>query len=94
MQRDAFELPEWDPDDTPETELSPPASARLAEIDSWTLILVGEADQPAIVDVGHHLAAQIRGSRYVSWPDVAHMVSLERPAEFQRLALDFVDAVP
>jgi 3-oxoadipate enol-lactonase len=94
MQRDAFELPEWDPDDTPETELSPPASARLAEIDSWTLILVGEADQPAIVDVGHHLAAQIRGSRYVSWPDVAHMVSLERPAEFQRLVLDFVDAVP
>ena len=94
MQRDAFELPEWDPDDAPETELSPPADARFAEIDCWTLVIVGEADQPAIVDAGHHLAGQIRGSRFVSWPDVAHMVSLERQAEFQGLVLDFVDAVP
>jgi len=94
MQRDAFELPEWDPDDAPETELSPPAGARLAEIDCWTLIVVGESDQPAIVDAAHHLAAQIRGSRFVSWPDVAHMVSLERPKEFLRLVIDFVDAVP
>ena len=30
MQRDAFELPEWDPDDAPEAELSPPAGARCA----------------------------------------------------------------
>jgi pimeloyl-ACP methyl ester carboxylesterase len=74
MQRDAFELPEWDPDDA--------------------LIVVGESDQPAIVDAAHHLAAQIRGSRFVSWPDVAHMVSLERPEEFLRLVIDFVDAVP
>lgn len=94
MQRDAFELPEWDPDDAPETELSPPAAARLAELDCWTLIVVGEADQPAVVEAAHHLAGQVRGSRFVSWPDVAHMVSLERPAEFQRLVLEFVDAVP
>ena len=94
MQRDAFELPEWDPDDAPETELSPPAAARLAEIDCWTLVVVGEADQPAVVEVATDLAARVRGSRLVSWPDVAHMVSLERPADFRRLVLDFVDAVP
>jgi 3-oxoadipate enol-lactonase len=94
MQRDAFELPEWDPDDAPETELSPPADARLAEIDCWTLVIVGEADQPAIVDAAHRLAGRVPGARLVSWPDVGHMVSLERAVEFERLVLDFVDAVP
>jgi 3-oxoadipate enol-lactonase len=93
MQWDAFELPEWDPDDAPETELSPPADARLAELDCWTLVIVGEADQPAIVDAANHLAGHVSGARLVSWPDVAHMVNLERPAEFERLVLDFVDSV-
>jgi 3-oxoadipate enol-lactonase len=94
MQRDAFELPEWDPDDAPETELSPPADARFAEIDCWTLVIVGEADQPAIVDAAGRLAAHVPAARLVSWPDVGHMVSLERPGEFERLVLDFIDAVP
>jgi 3-oxoadipate enol-lactonase len=94
MQRDAFELPEWDPDDAPETELSPPADARLAEIDCWTLVVVGEADQPATVDAAHRLVARVPAARLVSWPDVAHMVSLERPADFERLVLEFVDTVP
>jgi pimeloyl-ACP methyl ester carboxylesterase len=94
MQRDAFELPEWDSEDAPETELSPPAEARLAEIGCWTLVIVGEADQPATVDAAHRLAGRVPGSRLVSWPDVAHMVNLERPADFERLVLGFVDAVP
>ncbi len=94
MQRDAFELPEWDPDDAPETELSPPAEARLAEIDCWTLVVVGEADQPSIVHSAAQLAAHIPAARLVSWPDVGHMVSLERPIDFGRLVLDFIDAVP
>jgi pimeloyl-ACP methyl ester carboxylesterase len=94
MQRDAFELPEWDSDDAPETELSPPADARLAELDCWTLVVVGEADQPAIIDAAHRLAARVPAARLISWPDVAHMVNLERPAEFERAVLDFVDTVP
>jgi 3-oxoadipate enol-lactonase len=94
MQRDAFELPEWDPEDAPETELAPPAEARFAEIDCWTLVIVGEADQPGSVEAAHHLATRVPAARLVSWPDVAHMVNLERPLEFERLVLDFVDAVP
>jgi pimeloyl-ACP methyl ester carboxylesterase len=94
MQRDAFELPEWDPDDAPETELSPPADARFAEIDCWTVVAVGEADQPAMVDAAHRLSAHVPAARLVSWPDVGHMLSLERPADFERLVLDFVDLVP
>src|SRR5262245_6391232 len=42
MQRDAFELPEWDPEANPEHELTPPAAGRLDEIRCRTLVLVGE----------------------------------------------------
>ena len=92
MQRDAFELPEWDPDGAPESELEPPAHARLAEIACPTLIVVGEADQIASREAANRLAAEVPGARYVSWPDAAHMLTLERPEEFERLVLDFVAA--
>ena len=90
MQRDAFELPEWDLDDAPETELEPPAHTRLADIRCPTLIVVGEADQVATLDAANGLAANIPDAGFVSWPDAAHMLSLERAGEFERLVLDFL----
>lgn len=93
MQRDAFELPEWDPDGAPESELEPPVHARLAEIDCPTLIVVGEADQLATLAAANRLAAEVPGARFVSWPNAAHMLTLERPREFERLVLDFVASV-
>jgi 3-oxoadipate enol-lactonase len=90
MQRDALELPEWDPDGAPETELEPPAHARLAEIACPTLIIVGEADQIATLEAANRLAEDVPGAQYVSWPDAAHVLTLERPREFERLVLDFV----
>jgi 3-oxoadipate enol-lactonase len=92
MQRDAFELPEWDPDAAPETELEPPAHARLGELASPTLIVVGEADQVATREAANRLATEIPGAGFVSVPDVAHMLTLERPREFERLVLDFLAA--
>jgi 3-oxoadipate enol-lactonase len=94
MQRDAFELPEWDADGAPETELEPPAHARLTEVACPTLIVVGEANQAATRDAAHRLATEIPGAGYVSVPDVAHMLTLERPREFERLVLDFLAAAP
>jgi pimeloyl-ACP methyl ester carboxylesterase len=93
MQREAFELPDWDPDGAPESELEPPAHARLAEIDCPTLIVVGEADQVATLEAANHLAKEVRAARYVSWPESAHMLTLEWPDAFGRLVLEFVAAV-
>lgn len=90
MQRDAFELPEWDPDDAPESELEPPAAARFAEIACPTLIVVGEADRAPSIDAAERLAAEVPGAAIVRRPDVGHMLTLERPAEFEALALDFL----
>jgi 3-oxoadipate enol-lactonase len=89
MQRDAFELPEWDADGAPETELTPAAASRLAEVACPTLALVGELDQPATLDAANRVAAAVDGAHLEVWPDVAHLPSLERPADFERLALDF-----
>jgi 3-oxoadipate enol-lactonase len=93
MQREAFELPEWDPDDAPETELEPPAYARLGEIGCWTLVVVGDGDQEATKEAASHAAAEIPGARLVVWPEVGHALTLERPAEFETLVLDFIAAV-
>jgi len=90
MQRDAFELPEWDPETAPENELEPPAISRLAEIACPTLVLVGELDQPATMEAAARVSAEVPGARLEVWPDVAHLPSLERPDDFERLAVGFL----
>jgi pimeloyl-ACP methyl ester carboxylesterase len=90
MQREAFEIPEWDPDEAPEHELRPPAAGRLRELRCPVLVVVGEADDPAIHAVGERIVADAPNARLVVWPDVGHMLSLERPASFAELVASFV----
>jgi pimeloyl-ACP methyl ester carboxylesterase len=90
MQREAFELPEWDADDAPEHELRPPAARRLHELDCPVLVVVGEADDRAILALGERIVAEAPNARLVVWPEVGHMLSLERPATFAELVASFV----
>ena len=90
MQREAFEIPEWDADEAPEHELAPPASGRLAELECPVLVVVGDADDPAILDVGRRIADTAPRAQLVVWPDVGHMLPLERPASFAELVAGFV----
>jgi len=69
--------------------LEPPAIGRLAAIPCPTLIVVGDQDVPDILRITELLQARIPGARRVVLPNVAHMVNLERPAEFNALVLDF-----
>ena len=93
MQREAFEIPEWDAELFPEHELSPPAAHRLAEIACPVLVVVGEADQRSVIETAERIAAEAPRSRLVIWPDAAHMLNLERPDAFAMLVRDFLDAV-
>jgi pimeloyl-ACP methyl ester carboxylesterase len=93
MQREAFELPEWDAEDAPEHELQPPASARFRELTCPVLVVVGEADDPAIRAVGARIVDEAPDARLVEWPEVGHMLSLERPAAFAELVASFVAGV-
>ena len=73
-----------------EQPLSPPASKRLPEVKTPTLILVGEAD---IADVHTHcgeITAGIRGSTREVIKDAGHLIQLEKPEEVVKKLEDFV----
>jgi 3-oxoadipate enol-lactonase len=92
MQRRAFDLQLPVPDAGPDEPFDPPASSRLEEIRCPVLIVVGDVDQPDILRVADRLAAGITGARREVIAGTAHMPSLERPDEFNRLVLDFLQA--
>ena len=60
------------------------------EVRCPTFVLVGDLDQPATKDAATRIATQVEGARLEVWPDVAHVPTLERPADFERLALAFL----
>jgi 3-oxoadipate enol-lactonase len=93
MQREAFELPEWDTETAPEHELSPPASTRFAELRCPVLVIVGEHDQPSVIATAERIAAEARNARFAVWPDVAHMLTLERVDAFAESLLLFLAEV-
>ena len=73
--------------------LDPPISARLDEIQAPTLVVLGEEDVPDIHQIGRRLAGAIQSARLATIPNAAHLPNLERPDEFNRLVLGFLDAL-
>ena len=63
---------------------------RAGEVAAPTLVLTGEEDRDDMQSVADLLAAEIPNARRASIPGAAHLPSLERPAEFDRLVLDFL----
>ena len=71
--------------------LDPPAAGRLGEVKVPTLVIWGKLDTSETNAAGEKLAAEIPGARTHVFPDVAHMVSLEKPADFNRLLAEFLE---
>ncbi|HEX9439870.1 MAG TPA: alpha/beta fold hydrolase [Roseiflexaceae bacterium] len=88
MQYHAFTIPE--PEGIEERPLIPPAIGRLAEVRAPTLIVVGDYDIEEKLKLADRLAAEISGARKVIVPGAAHMVTMEQPEVFNRIALDFL----
>ncbi|MEO3742535.1 alpha/beta hydrolase [Plantactinospora sp. B5E13] len=92
MQRNAFENTEsWG--DVDETELEPPALERLGDLDLPVLVLVGGHDLDTIHDAAGRVCAGAPRVRRVDWDDVAHLPSMERPADFVALVRDWTAEV-
>ncbi len=70
--------------------LDPPAVGRLAEVKVPTLVMWGTLDTLDTIAAGERMASAIHGARRQVFEGVAHMVNLERPAEFNELVPDFV----
>jgi len=73
-----------------EIRLEPPAIGRLPEIQTPTLAVVGDLDMPDILEIVGLIEKNVKGARKVIIKGAAHMVNMERPAEFNRVVLNFL----
>jgi pimeloyl-ACP methyl ester carboxylesterase len=89
MQRQAFRQQEGD-DDLRVLRLEPPASERLGDVKVPTLVLTGDDDVHDIHRIADRLAARIPGAERATIAGAAHLPSLDRPEEFDRIVLDFL----
>ena len=75
-----------------ELDPQPPAATRLSQIRAPTLVLVGEEDRPRILAAADLLEREIPNARNTVIPGTAHVPNMERPEEFNRLVLDFLQS--
>jgi 3-oxoadipate enol-lactonase len=90
MQRRAFELQMPVGEEAREELLVPDLIDRLGEVRMPTLVLTGDEDRDDIQSIANLLVKEIPDARRTSIPRAAHIPSLERPDEFDRLVLDFL----
>jgi 3-oxoadipate enol-lactonase len=83
------------PQDLTHTDYARPtqlALHRLKEIRVPTLILVGDADIPDVHAHAGAIEAGLAGSKRVVITDAGHLMYLEKPEEFSRLVITFIEA--
>jgi 3-oxoadipate enol-lactonase len=91
MQRRAFELwREAGEDEGDHQPLVEDWGERLGEISVPTLVVVGELDRPEMHEIADRLEAGIPNVRRETIAGTAHVPSMERPEEFDRLVLGFL----
>jgi 3-oxoadipate enol-lactonase len=88
MQRNAFELQRGH--ELRLARLDPPASTRLSEVRVPTVVLTGDEDVRDIHEIADKLVAGIPGAERATIAGTAHLPSLERPDEFNRIVLAFL----
>ena len=90
MQRRAFEQSKGH-DDPRAARLDPPASQRLGDIAVPTLVVTGDEDVEDILVIAERLARDIPDAERAQIAGAAHLPNLERPEEFDRIVLDFLE---
>lgn len=88
MQMHAFTIAI--PEEAEELPLTPPAMIRLDEVRAPTLLMVGDLDIPDRLALVDELTSAIPKAQQTRIPQVAHMLNMEKPEEFNRIVLDFL----
>lgn len=70
-----------------------PTAERLGEFKVPTLVMWGTLDELGVISAGERMAREIPGAKSYVFESVAHMINLERPEEFNRVVLEFLDSV-
>jgi pimeloyl-ACP methyl ester carboxylesterase len=78
---------------SPQRPLQPSAAGRTSEIQAPTLILAGEHDIPACLEVAALLDESVPESRKVIMEETGHLLQIEKPGEFNQHVVEFVDTV-
>lgn len=73
--------------------VEPPAATRLDEIRAPTLVVAGDGEMPVLLDQARFLARGIPGARLCVVAGAGHVVNMERPAEYERVILDWLEEV-
>ena|SRR5579859_7424514 len=74
-------------------KLERPAIDRLGEIKVPTFVIWGDGDVSTVLAQSQQMVNEIPGAKSLVFPDVAHMVNMERPIEFNRAVLDFLKQI-
>jgi 3-oxoadipate enol-lactonase len=90
MTRRSLELARDDPG-AEEEALVDDVATRLGEIGVPALVLVGEVDVPDMQVIAERLERELPQARRATIGGAAHLPSMERPDEFERLTLAFLD---
>lgn len=73
--------------------MQPPAVGRLSEVQVPTLIIVGDQDVEIILKIADTLEKGIAGAKKVVIPGTAHHLNMEKPEEFNRVVIDFLEEI-
>lgn len=70
--------------------LDPPAAQRLHKISAPTLVIIGDLDRPVMLSAADFMVQTIPNARKVVMSGTAHLPSMEKPALFNEIVLDFL----
>jgi 2-hydroxy-6-oxonona-2,4-dienedioate hydrolase len=82
-----------DDEDVQPQEMEPPAAGRLSEIHVPMLIIAGGQDTEAILKIADTLEKSIAGAKKVVIPGTAHHPNMEKPQEFNRAVIEFLEQI-
>lgn len=80
-----------DDEDVQPLSMEPPAATRLSEIRIPMLIIVGGKDVEIILKIANTLEREVSGAKKVVIPGTAHHLNMEKPGEFNRAVIEFLE---
>jgi pimeloyl-ACP methyl ester carboxylesterase len=92
MIRRTYELARAEPA-AEEEALVDDVGARLGEIRAPALVITGDLDVPDVQALAERFERELPHARRATIAGAAHLPSMERPTEFERLVLDFLAEV-
>lgn len=73
--------------------LKPTGMDRLKEIKLPALIIIGEYDIPACIEVANIMKKDIKGSKLVTIKNAGHFMNMDKPEEFNNELIKFIESL-